>query len=104
VASVAIGIGVDYSIHFISYFNDAIKKLKTVEKAVEDTMYVSGKAILINFLSVSVGFLVLVFSDFVPIIYFGVLIALSMLGSSMGALTLLPSILLITDRKIKKLK
>jgi predicted RND superfamily exporter protein len=100
VASVAMGIGIDYSIHFISNFNLSLKKRGNLNKAVEDAMLVSGKAILINFLSVSIGFLVLVFSDFVPMILFGFLIALSMLGSSMGAITLLPSVLLVGKRKL----
>ncbi len=99
VASVAIGIGIDYSIHFISYYDEALKRLGSVSKAVNETMHVAGNAILINFLSVSAGFLVLTFSEFVPIIYFGILIALSMLGSSMGALTLLPAILLLKNKR-----
>jgi predicted RND superfamily exporter protein len=99
VASIAMGIGIDYSIHFISHFNHSLKIYGSVESAVEETILVSGKAIMINFISVSTGFLVLVFSDLVPMIYFGILIALSMLGSSMGALTLLPSIILIGNKK-----
>lgn len=98
VASIAMGIGIDYSIHFISHFNHSLKIYGSVESAVEETILVSGKAIMINFISVSAGFLVLIFSDLVPMIYFGILIALSMLGSSMGALTLLPSIILIGNK------
>ncbi len=101
VASVAIGIGIDYSIHFISHYDGEIKKHKNIKKAVANTMHISGNAILINFLSVSMGFLVLAFSEFVPIVYFGILIALSMLGSSMGALTLLPSIILLKNKNAK---
>ncbi len=99
VASIAMGIGIDYSIHFISHFNNAIKKHDSIKTAVEETMLTSGKAIMINFISVSAGFLVLVFSELVPMIWFGILIAFSMLGSSMGALTLLPAIILIENKK-----
>jgi predicted RND superfamily exporter protein len=95
VASISIGIGIDYSIHFISHYNHAIKRLESVPAAIEETILQSGNAILINFISVSAGFFVLVFSDLVPMLYFGLLIALSMLGSSMGALTLLPALMLI---------
>jgi predicted RND superfamily exporter protein len=100
VASVAMGVGIDYSIHFISNFNLSLKKRKNLNKAIEDTLLLSGKAIFINFISVSAGFLVLVFSELMPIVYFGGLIALSMLGSSMGALTLLPATMLIGKRKL----
>ena len=99
VASVAMGIGIDYSIHYITHFNDALKREFEINNAVEEAIMISGKAILINFISVSAGFLILIFSDLMPMVYFGILIALSMLGSSMGALTLLPAILLLGKRR-----
>ncbi len=99
VASVAMGIGIDYSIHFISHYNHALKHHRAIRPAIEETLRVSGEAILINFISVSAGFLVLTFSQLVPMVYFGILIALSMLGSSMGAITLLPSIILLEKEK-----
>jgi predicted RND superfamily exporter protein len=99
VASIAMGIGIDYSIHFITHFNDGLKMGLPVQEAIVATMKMSGKAILINFGSVSGGFLVLVFSKLVPMQYFGILVALSMLSSSLGALTLLPVILIIRNKK-----
>jgi predicted RND superfamily exporter protein len=60
---------------------------------------ISGKAILINVISVSAGFLVLIFSKMVPLQYFGILIAISMFSSSFGALTLLPAILILVKKK-----
>jgi predicted RND superfamily exporter protein len=99
VASVAMGIGIDYAIHYISHFNDALKRGFELNNAVEEAVMISGKAILINFISVSAGFMVLVFSDLMPMVYFGVLIALSMLGSSMGALTLLPAALILGKKR-----
>ena len=99
VASVAMGIGIDYSIHYISQFNLSLQRGFELNNAVGSAIMGSGKAILINFISVSAGFLILVFSDLMPMVYFGMLIALSMFGSSMGALTLLPAILLIGKKK-----
>jgi predicted RND superfamily exporter protein len=99
VASVALGIGIDYSIHIISHFNETFEKTNNAVKAIDDAILISGKAIVINVISVSVGFLVLVFSDMVPLQYFGILIALSMVSSSLGAMTLLPSILILIHRK-----
>ena len=101
VASVALGIGIDYSIHIISHFNHSLKESNDLEKSVEDALTISGKAIIINVISVSAGFLVLVFSEMVPLQYFGILIAISMVSSSFGALTLLPSILILVNRKKK---
>jgi predicted RND superfamily exporter protein len=99
VASVALGIGIDYAIHIISHFNDSVKKNNDVAQAIQESILVSGKAIIINVISVSAGFLVLVFSDMVPLQYFGLLIALSMISSCLGALTLLPSILILMNKK-----
>ncbi len=101
VASVALGIGIDYSIHIISHFNDLLKKTGQLEKSINDTLLISGNAIIINVISVSAGFLVLVFSEMVPLQYFGILIAISMVSSSLGAMTLLPAIL-ISIHKNKK--
>ncbi|MBE0638953.1 MAG: RND family transporter [Bacteroidales bacterium] len=101
VASVALGIGIDYSIHIISHFNHTLKITGDARVAIEETIMISGKAIIINVVSVSAGFLILVFSDMVPLQYFGFLIALSMVGSSLGALTLLPVILILAYRNKK---
>ena len=99
VASVALGIGIDYAIHIISHFKTSFKKNNDVYAAVQESILVSGKAIIINVVSVSAGFLVLVFSDMVPLQYFGLLIALSMISSCLGALTLLPTLLILMNKK-----
>lgn len=99
VASVALGIGIDYSIHIISHYDYGIKNGLEMQKAIEDAIVISGRAIIINVASVSGGFLVLLFSEMVPLQYFGLLVAISMVGSSLGALTLLPAILILDKRK-----
>lgn len=98
-ASVALGIGIDYSIHIISHFKHIYGVTKDAPKAIKETIMISGKAIIINVISVSAGFIILVFSQMVPLQYFGILIVLSMIGSSLGALTLLPVILILVYRK-----
>lgn len=99
VASVALGIGIDYSIHIISHFNKTFKATGDLEQSIHETLLISGNAIIINVVSVSAGFLVLVFSEMVPLQYFGILIAISMVSSSLGAMTLLPAILIILNKK-----
>ena len=99
VASIALGIGIDYSIHVITYFNHSFKNNNNLRAALEETILISGKAIFINVVSVSAGFLVLVFSQMVPLQYFGILMALSMVGSGLAALTLLPVILILAHRR-----
>ena len=70
-----------------------------MEKAIEETIMIKGKAVIINVVSVAAGFLVLLFAQIVPIQNFGLLIAISMFGSGFGALTLLPVILILANRK-----
>ncbi|MGE4290558.1 MAG: RND family transporter [Salinivirgaceae bacterium] len=101
VASIALGIGIDYSIHVITGFNNHLMNNGDAEKALEETILLSGKAIIINIISVSAGFLVLLFSQIVPLQNFGLLVAISMFGSGFGALTLLPVILILVNRKRK---
>ena len=78
---------------------DSFQKNKDLQKSLSEAIQVSGKAIIINVVSVSAGFLVLIFSDMVPLQYFGILIAISMVSSCLGALTLLPVILILINRK-----
>jgi hydrophobe/amphiphile efflux-3 (HAE3) family protein len=101
VGSVALGIGIDYSIHVISGFNTHLKEYKDTEKAIEETLMTTGKAVIINVASVAAGFLVLLIAQMVPLQNFGLLIAISMFGSGFGALTLLPVILLMVNKRNK---
>lgn len=103
VASIALGIGIDYSIHVITSFNNYLKECGDAEQSIEQTIMTSGKAIIINITAVAAGFLVLLFSQMVPLQSFGLLVAISMFGSGFGSLTLLPVILILANRK-RKLK
>ena len=101
VASVALGIGIDYSIHVINHFNNSLNKGDNVDQALHDAILISGNAIVINVASVASGFLVLLMSQMLPLQYFGLLVAISMIGSGLGALTLLPVILVLSHRSKK---
>jgi len=101
--SVTIGIGIDYAIHFISYFGNAYQANGDVRKSIEKSIHGSGRAILINLLSVTIGFAVLLLSNLVPLQRFGFLIAVTMIISGMAALTLLPLALLMTGEKLESI-
>lgn len=102
VGSIALGIGIDYSIHVITGFTTYFRESGDAEKAIEATILSKGKAVVINVLSVAAGFLVLIKAELLPIQNFGLLIAISMVASGMAALTLLPVILILAFRKKKK--
>ncbi len=101
VGSIALGIGVDYSIHVISGFTKHMNEDGNSEKAIENTLRISGKAVIINAASVAAGFIVLTFSQMAPFQNFGLLVSINMFGSGTAALTLLPALLVLMARKQK---
>ena len=99
VASIAIGIGVDYTIHFLHSYHKERQKSDDLFLVTQNTLTSTGKAIIFNAISVAAGFLVLLFSNFYPLVYLGLLIAVTMFSSSMAALTILPLMLNIFKPK-----
>ncbi|MCX7863380.1 MAG: MMPL family transporter [Bacteroidales bacterium] len=99
VASVSMGIGIDYAIHLINHVtyeqNSGLSYIDSIRNAVT----ISGRAILINVLSVTLGFLVMLFSDLVPLQRFGLLIAVTMITSGLTTLTLLVALLNLNNQK-----
>lgn len=96
IGSVAVGIGIDYTIHFVTRYKVEHARGKTELEALQNTLETTGKAIIINALSVMMGFLVLVFGNIVPMQRFGYLIALTMIISAAASITILPALLLVT--------
>ncbi|MCK4715393.1 MAG: MMPL family transporter, partial [Candidatus Marinimicrobia bacterium] len=94
-SSIMIGVGIDYSIHFLYRYRLEIQNGQSLESAVPETLRTSGKGILYNGISVIIGFSVLLVSGFLPIYFFGFLIVFSIMACLLGALTVMPSILLM---------
>ncbi|UTC67034.1 MULTISPECIES: RND family transporter [unclassified Treponema] len=104
VASFAIGIGVDYTIHLLAAYHKCFLKTKGSGQFLYLTFLGSGKAILFNAVSVGAGFAVLMLSKFNMLAELGFLIALIMITSSLGSLTILPVLLnLVKPKFIRKL-
>jgi hypothetical protein len=93
VASIAIGIGVDYTIHFLQTYYTERQEEEDLFIVTKKTLASTGKAIVFNAISVAAGFLVLLFSNFYPLVYLGFLIAVTMFTSSLASLTILPLLL-----------
>ena len=91
IASISVGMSVDYAIHIAWRLKEEQKKLS--ESAEKNTIYSSGQAVLITALTIVIGFLVFSFSNFNPTILFGLLSALSIYLSAELSLRLIPSIL-----------
>jgi predicted RND superfamily exporter protein len=99
IGSVAVGIGIDYTIHFLARFQKEFQEGTSERDALRATLETTGKAIIINATAVAVGFLVLVLGDIVPMQRFGFLIAATMVTSALGAITLLPALVLLTKAR-----
>lgn len=99
VGSVSVGIGIDYSIHFLSRYKKECMLTKNRYQALMNTLASSGQAILINVLTNAFGFLVLLFANLIPLQRFGILVAITMLSSGLSTITLVPSIILLNKNK-----
>ncbi len=91
IAGVAVGVGVDYAIHFVTGYRRALAAGSYPRQAVADTLLSSGRGILFNILAVAIGFLVLVFAVIIPLVEFGVVMAATMLIAGLAATVLLPA-------------
>lgn len=99
-SSIMIGVGVDYSIHFMWRYREERRQGTAPEQAVERTLTTTGRGIVFNALSVVVGFIVLVISAFFPVRFFGLLVAISILASLVGALVVLPAAAVVFRPKV----
>ena len=96
IAAITIGIAVDNSIHYIYRFKEEFLKHKNYEKTLKICHSTVGVAILNTSITIVFGFSILVFSKFIPTIYFGVFTGIAMLLAMISVLTLLPSLILIS--------
>jgi len=96
IAAITIGIAVDNSIHYIYRFKEEFLKTKDYNKTLKICHSTVGVAILNTSITIVFGFSILVFSKFIPTIYFGVFTGLAMLLAMISVLTLLPSLILIS--------
>ena len=96
IAAITIGIAVDNSIHYIYRFKEEFQKLNDYNKTLDKCHSTVGIAILNTSITIVFGFSILVLSNFIPTIYFGVFTGMAMLLAMISVLTLLPKLLLIS--------
>ena len=95
IAAITIGIAVDNSIHYIYRFKEEFKKIKDYQKTLDRCHSTVGIAILNTSITIVFGFSILVLSNFIPTIYFGIFTGIAMLLAMISVLTLLPQLILI---------
>ena len=94
IAAITIGIAVDNSIHYIYRFKEEFKNINNYNKTVDRCHNTVGIAILNTSITIVFGFSILVLSNFIPTIYFGVFTGIAMLLAMISVLTLLPQLLI----------
>ncbi|MBB5225683.1 RND family transporter [Treponema ruminis] len=99
IASVAIGVGIDYTIHFMETYRTQRALTDDLEEVTKNTFKTSGRGILTNAIAVGLGFCVLLFSRFIILRYIGALVAVVMFTSSTLAMTVIPGLLNAFDPK-----
>jgi len=95
IAAITIGIAVDNSIHYIYRFKEEFKKINNYNQTLEKCHNTVGVAILNTSITIIFGFSILVLSNFIPTIYFGVFTGVAMLLAMISVLTLLPKLILV---------
>ena len=102
IAAIAIGIGIDNAIHYISRFKtellldgDFVLSMYRAHNSIGVSMFYTAA-------TVAIGFLVLILSNFIPSIYFGIFMAIAMLSAVIVNLTLLPKLLIIFKPRMNK--
>tara|TARA_B100000242_G_scaffold122032_1_gene85761 strand:- start:10249 stop:12630 length:2382 start_codon:yes stop_codon:yes gene_type:complete len=94
IAAITIGIAVDNSIHYIYRFKEEFSELNDYTKAMKRCHSTVGIAILNTSIIIIFGFSILVLSNFIPTIYFGIFTGMAMMFAMLLVLTLLPSFLI----------
>jgi uncharacterized protein len=100
IAAIAIGIGIDNAIHYISRFKSELSIDADFKASMYRTHNSIGVSMFYTAATVAIGFLVLILSNFIPSIYFGIFMAIAMLSAVFVNLTLLPKLLIFFKPKM----
>jgi uncharacterized protein len=102
VASVATGLSVDDTFHCLLRWKREIRAGRAADEALRVSYAGAGPGVVLSSVAVSIGFLALVVSEFVPTANFGWLVAVATLGGSIGNLVVLPALLAALEGKMKR--
>jgi len=95
IAAITIGIAVDDTIHYIHRYEKEFSKDRNYQAAMYRCHGSIGRAMYYTSLTIIIGFSILVMSNFVPTVYFGLFSGFAMLVALLAALTLLPQLLIV---------
>ena len=94
VAAISVGMAVDNTIHYIHRFKKEFNNTGMYRESMKNSHRTIGRAMFYTSLTIILGFLVFSTSNFNPSVYFGFFVSLAMVMALLGALTLLPQLIL----------
>ncbi len=103
-SSVAIGIGIDDTIHFMKTLSHHLKSSRSLQDAIRKTYEEAGVAIMYTSLALIFGFSILTLSHFKPIFFLGILVAAVMIATTLGALLFLPALVQVLRLQIRNIE
>ncbi|QEG33343.1 efflux RND transporter permease subunit [Bythopirellula goksoeyrii] len=98
IAAVSLGLSVDGSIHYVMSYQRLRGMGEPIGAALESVQATVGRAAVLGTLALVIGFSTLATSDFIPTVYFGTLVSLSMVGGLVGNLVVLPLLIRVVER------
>ncbi len=98
IAAVSLGLSVDGSIHYVKSYQRLRGLGETMDAALQSVQATVGRAAVLGTLALVIGFSTLATSDFIPTVYFGTLVSLSMIGGLIGNLIVLPLLIRAVER------
>jgi predicted RND superfamily exporter protein len=96
IAAIAVGIGVDHAIHYLTRFKREFSLDSNYIGAMHRAHASIGQALFYTSITIIAGFSILALSNFIPSVYFGLLTGLAMLAALLGSMTLLPQLIIIS--------
>ena len=94
VAAISVGMAVDNTIHYIFRFKLEFEKTGDYNESMQSSHQTIGRAMFYTSMTIILGFMVFMTSNFIPSVYFGFFVSIAMIMALLGALTLLPQLLL----------
>ncbi len=98
-SSIMVGVGVDYTIHLVWRYREERFKGLPAEEAMQKTIHTSGRGIILNAISVIIGFSALIFSAFLTVRFFGILMVVIIFACLIGGLFMVPSLCMVMKPK-----
>lgn len=98
IASVALGIAVDDTVHLLAAYRERRRRGENPDNAMTDTLHAVGPPMVITTLTAGLGFLVLLRSGFLPVAFFGVLTTVALATALLADLIVTPAIVVVAAR------